>query len=61
MDKVCTLPELRNGLEIAQMCARHHIGFVVMPVFAREEYVRLSLELVEKLERIAQAAEKESR
>lgn len=55
---ICTITELRHGLLIAQTLAKAHIGFVVMPVTDRAEFVRLSVTSAERLGALAEAEER---
>lgn len=56
--EAATLPEIRTQLEIAQMLAKSHVSFVVVPVRTRPGFDLLISHQRERLEAIAQAAEK---
>lgn len=58
-DFTLTPPQFRHELETARVLAAHRVGFVVVPVVSAEEFERLSLLALQKLEEIAALAEKE--
>lgn len=57
MTAVCTIPELRHGLQVAHELAKAHVGFVVMPVTDRADFVALSIKAAERLNALADAQE----
>lgn len=58
---IATVAQLRNQLEIAQTLAKSRIAFVVIPVTTQEGFERLCLHQGDKLESLAQAAEREQK
>lgn len=60
MKNVCTIPELRTAVDVAHSLAKMHVGFVVVPVTTRDEFVKMTVLASEKLEEIAQASEKDA-
>lgn len=56
-----TMAQLRTQLEIAQTLAKSHVAFVVIPVTTEEGFGKLCAHQAQKLENLAQAAEREQK
>lgn len=61
MTNICTVREIRTNLEIAHELWRQGVGFVVLPVLSRADFVELTMASGERLEKLALAAERAQR
>lgn len=58
-EQFVTVAQLRAQLEIAQTLAKSHVAFVVIPVATEEGFAKLCVHQAQKLEHLAQIAERE--
>lgn len=50
---------IRKQLEIAQLLAKSHVGFVIFPIRTEEEYHAGLIEQARRIDKLSQAAEAE--